>query len=98
MVSTGNRETMKELSPSAKHSGIRKNPATKLAQGAPERSGTKLKAVRLKQPVHITEDEADILISMRREKERRVTLAEVLRNHGQGLCGIHRARTCPPAG
>jgi uncharacterized membrane protein YvbJ len=37
------------------------------------------KATRLKKPVHITEDEADILISMRREREKRVSLAEVLR-------------------
>jgi hypothetical protein len=40
------------------------------------------KRTRVKRPVHITEDESDILISMRREKERRVSLAEVLRNHG----------------
>jgi len=40
------------------------------------------KRTRVKRPVHITEDESDILISMRREKERRVSLAEVLRKHG----------------
>jgi len=44
-------------------------------------------ALGLPKPVHITEDEADILISMRREKERRISLAEVLRKHGYGLDG-----------
>jgi hypothetical protein len=54
-----------------KRPGVRRNPATAIVQAA----------------VHITEDEADILIGMRREKGRRVSFAEVLRKHGYGLKG-----------
>jgi len=81
------RGTVKEVARRAKPPGVRKNPATKLAQGASQRPRSKLKAVRLKNPVHITEDEADVLIGMRSEKETRVPLAEVLRKHGYGLEG-----------
>jgi hypothetical protein len=42
----------------------------------------KPKAIRPKAPVHITEDEADILISIRREKEKRISLAQILGQHG----------------
>lgn len=87
MVGTGKRGTAKESARSAKHPGIRDSPAIKLAQSASRRSSPKLKAVRLKSAVHITEDEADILISMRREKEKRISLAEVQRKHGYGLEG-----------
>lgn len=87
MASVGKRTTVKELEGSVKQPGIRKNTPPKLALGASQRSSPKLKAIRLKKPVHITEDEADILISMRREKERRVSLAVVLRKHGYGLEG-----------
>jgi len=45
----------------------------------------KLKAIRPQEPIHITADEADVLISMRREKERRVPLAEMLRKHPSNL-------------
>jgi hypothetical protein len=92
MASIGKRTIVKELERRTKPAGISKNPAAKLALAASERSRPKLKATRLKKNVHSTEDEADILISMRREKERRVSLAEVLRKHGYGLegrvCGI----------
>jgi len=37
--------------------------------------------------VRISEDEADILISIRREKERRISFADVLRKHGDALEG-----------
>jgi hypothetical protein len=87
MVGTGRREKVKEMARVTKQSAIRKIPATKLVQGAAGRSRPKLEAIRLKKPAHITQDEADILISMRREKERRVPLAEVLRKHGYGLEG-----------
>lgn len=87
MASIGKRTTVEELERRAIQPGIRKNPAPKLAQGASERSSLKPKAIRLKKTVHITEDEADILISMRRDKETRVPLAEVLRKHGYGLEG-----------
>jgi hypothetical protein len=53
--------------------------------GVPKSGAPKPRAIRRPRGVHITEDEADILISMRREKERRVSLAEVLRKHGYGL-------------
>jgi len=71
----GKRTTVKELERGASRLGIRKDAAPKI------------RAVHSKKPAHITEDEADILISMRREKERRVSLAEVLRWHGYGLEG-----------
>jgi len=85
MASIGKRTTVEELERTVKQPGIRKNPSPKLALAASQRSSLKLKTTRLKKPVHITEDEADILISMRREKERRVSLAEVLQKHGYGL-------------
>jgi hypothetical protein len=72
MASIGKRTTVKELDRNAKQPGIRKNAAPRL---------------RPKKSVHISEDEADVLVSMRREKERRVSLAEVLRKHGYGLEG-----------
>jgi hypothetical protein len=53
--------------------------------GVPKNAAPKPRAIRRPRRVHITEDEADILISMRREKEKRVSLAEVLRKHGYGL-------------
>jgi hypothetical protein len=87
MASIGKRTTVEELERRAKQTRVCKNPAPKLALAASERSRPKLKATRLKKNVQITEDEADILISMRREKERRVSLAEVLRKHGYGLEG-----------
>jgi hypothetical protein len=70
MASIGKQTTVKELERGQKQTGIRKNAAPRL---------------RPPKPVHITEDEADILISMRRENEKRVPLAEVLRKHGYGL-------------
>jgi hypothetical protein len=87
MAGTGKLGTVKELARTAKHPDIRDNPAIKRAQSASRRSSLQPKAVRLKNPVHITEDEADILISMRREKEKRISLAEVLRKQGYGLEG-----------
>jgi hypothetical protein len=37
--------------------------------------------------VHVSEDEADILISIRREKEKRISFADILRKHGHALEG-----------
>ena len=51
------------------------------------RIGNRKPTEELVSKVHISEDEADILISIRREKERRVSLAEVLRKHGHALEG-----------
>jgi len=46
---------------------------------------------------HTSEDEADILISVRRENEPRVSLAEVLRKHGTCLaCGAANIGRRPP--
>ena len=80
MASIGKQTTVKQLGRRTKQVGVRKNAAPKLAS-------PKLKAIRPPKPVHVSEDEADILISLRREKERRVSLVEVLRKHGYGLEG-----------
>ena len=87
MASIGKGMAVKELGHRTKRPGIRKNTAPKVALGASLRASPKLKAIRLRKPVPITEDEADILVSMRREEERRVPLAETLRKHGYGLGG-----------
>lgn len=86
MASIGKRTTSKELCRKAvKQADVRKRLPAKVALVASEPSLPKLKAARLKKRVNITEDEADVLISMRREKERRISLAEVLQKHGYGL-------------
>lgn len=87
MATIGKRRNVKHVERRAKRLGVRRNPATSVAQGASARPASEVKTSRLKKPVHITEDEADILISMRREKEKRVSLAEALRTHGYELEG-----------
>jgi hypothetical protein len=87
MASTGKRTTVKEPGRTARPSDPRKISARKLALVSSARSTSEIKAYRPPKSVHVTEDEADILISIRRENEKRVSLAEVLRKHGHGLEG-----------
>lgn len=55
-------------------------------KAAPPSKKRRPTAVAIQNPVHITEDEADIIISLRRmKKEQTYSLEEVLRENGRKL-------------